>query len=207
MNLPVAITAVLETAFNRYIELDPDGRKKLAALQGKVIAIDLAGVDMNLYFMPSEDGIHIMSCFDGEADTRLRGTPLSLLHLLTGQQTEDRLFSGDVIISGDTETGQQFKQILEQLDIDWEEQLSHISGDVIAYQVGRGVRNSINWGRQAEDTLLQDTSEYLQEEARLVATRNEVDDFNHTVDTVRNDVERLEARLKRLAKNIDSKTN
>jgi len=206
VNLPVAITAVLETAFNHYIELDPDGRKKLATLQGKVIAIDLPELDMSIYFMPAEDSIHIMSHFDGHADTRLRGTPLSLLRLSIGQQTEDRLFSGDVVISGDTETGQQFKRMLEQLDIDWEEQLSQITGDVIAHQVGRGIRNFISWGRQVEDSLLQDTSEYLEEEAVLVATRNEVDSFNHAVDTVRNDVERLEARLGRLAKNMAKKT-
>ena len=110
-------------------------------------------------------------------------------------------------IIGDTETGQLFNQILQQLDIDWEEHLSHITGDVIAHQMGRGLRGLLRWGRQVEDSLLQDTAEYLEEEKQLVATKYEVEVFNHDVDVLRNDIERLQARVQRLQDKMATHNN
>ncbi len=198
MNLPVIITAALETALNRYIELDPEGMANMSRLQGKVIAIDILGLDMSLYIIPGDRHIHVMSHYDGEADTRLRGAPFSLLKMSLGTKAEESLFAGAVEIVGDTESGQRFNQILQQLDIDWEEHLSHITGDVIAHQLGRGLRGLLRWGRQVEDSLLQDTAEYLEEEKHLLATNYEVEEFNHAVDVLRNDTERLQARVQRL---------
>lgn len=198
MNIPVAITAVLENAFNRYIELDPDGHQSLARLAGKVIAIDISGLDLSLTIIPGTDSVHIMSYYDGEVDTRLKGAPFSLLRMSLGGHSEQPLFSGDVEITGDTETGQQFNRILNELDIDWEEHLSHITGDVIAHQLGSGIRKFINWSKKAEDSLLKDTTEYLEEESQLVTKPYEVNDFNQQVDELRNNVERLAARINRL---------
>ncbi len=202
MNLPVIITAALEAALNRYIELDPDGKAKMSRLQGKVIAIELSGLEMSVTVMPGSERVHVMSHYDGEVDTRLRGAPFSLLRMGLGKNSEEQLFAGDVEITGDTETGQLFNQILEQLDIDWEEHLSHITGDVIAHQIGRGLRSLMQWGHQIEDSLRQDTAEYLQEETQLVASRDEVEAFNQAIDTLRNDAERLQARWQRLYNKI-----
>jgi len=202
MNLPVIITATLESALNRYIELDPEGRAAFGKLQGKVIAIDILGLDISLTIIPGIERIHVMSHYDGEADTRLKGAPLSLLKMSLSNRSEKQLFSGEVEITGDTETGQRFNQILQQLDIDWEEHLSHITGDVIAHQFGRGIRGLMRWGKQVEDSLLQDTAEYLEEEKQLVATAHEVEAFNHDVDVLRNDIERLQARVQRLQNKV-----
>jgi len=204
VNLPVIITAALESALNRYIELDPQGKAKMSRLQGKVIGIDVTGLEMSLTIMPGPEHVFVMSHYDGEVDTHLRGAPFSLLKMSLGKHSEEQLFSGDVEITGDTETGQLFSQVLEQLDIDWEEHLSHVTGDVIAHQVGRGLRQLMQWGRQVEDSLRQDTAEYLQEETQLVATRYEVEAFNQAIDTLRNDAERLQARWQRLQQKITS---
>jgi len=207
VNLPVIITAALESALNRYIELDPDGTSNMSRMQGKVIAIDILGLDMSLYVIPGSQHIHVMSHYDGEVDTRLRGAPFSLLKMSLGKNSEQALFAGDVEIIGDTEAGQRFNQILQQLDIDWEEHLSHISGDIIAHQLGRGLRGLLRWGRQVEDSLLQDTAEYLEEERQLLATKYEVEQFIHDVDVLRNDVERMQARVQRLQAMADKRNN
>jgi len=198
MKLPVIITAALENAFNRYIELDPEGKQRLAKLNGKVIAIDIVGLDMTLTIIPGSESVHIMSHYDGEVDTRLRGAPFSLLRMSLGDRSEQQLFSGDVEITGDTETGQQFNRILHELDIDWEEHLSRLTGDVIAHQLGYGLRSLKNWATKAEDSLLKDTAEYLEEEAELVTTPYEIENFNTQIDRLRNDVDRLSARISRL---------
>lgn len=201
--IPAAFTFALEAAVNRYLELDPQTVQKLASLEGRVIAIEFLGLEVKMYMIPSRDGLMVHSHYDAEPDTTLRGTPLSLLRMGFSRNVDRQLFSGDVEILGDTELGQRFKQIMDEMDIDWEEHVSHITGDVIAHQLGRGVRSLLGWGRNTGDTLMQDVSEYLQEEARLVGTEVELGEFMQGVDVLRNDVDRLEARVKRLQDKIN----
>ena len=87
---------------------------------------------------------------------------------------------------------------------DWEEQLSHLVGDAAAHQVGNLVRDTLQWGAKSVDTLGRDLTEYLQEESRQLPQRDEVNKFLAAVDVLRNDVERLDARVKRLQARIDS---
>jgi ubiquinone biosynthesis protein UbiJ len=106
--------------------------------------------------------------------------------------------SGSVQIEGDTTLAQQFAKALGGLDVDWEEQAARVLGDPIAHQVGQAMKGLSDWGRQTSRTLTADLKEYLEEEGRLVPTRYELDAFLAEVDTLRDDVERLEARLARL---------
>ena len=117
MQLPATAIAGLEAVINRYLRLDPDIGPRLAALSGRCIAIDLRGLDLTLFIFPDEHGIQLKDHIEGEADTVLRGTPLGMAHLGLGGNTEKTLFSGEVIIEGDVETGQAFKDILDGLDI------------------------------------------------------------------------------------------
>jgi len=196
--LPTLVSASLEAAVNRLLRLDPDTRDRLATLDGKVIAIELRGLDVAMYLIPGKAGLNIFSRFEGEPDTILRGTPVALARMGLEKHAGDSLFAGDVEISGDTELGQEFREILDGIDIDWEEQLSLVTGDVVAHRVGNAVRGAAEWGRKTLETLSRDAAEYLQEESRDLPNRGEVEIFLEDVDELRSDVDRLEARVKRL---------
>ena len=81
---------------------------------------------------------------------------------------------------------------------DWEEELSRLVGDVAAHRLGSVARGLADWGLKAADTLALDAGEFLTEESRQIPTRYELEEFLDAVDTMRNDVDRLEARLDRL---------
>jgi ubiquinone biosynthesis protein UbiJ len=198
MKLPAGAIAGLEAVINRYLRLDPDIGPRLAALSGRCIAIDLRGLDLTLFIFPDEHGIQLKDHIEGEADTVLRGTPLGMAHLGLGGNTEKTLFSGEVIIEGDVETGQAFKGILDGLDIDWEEQLSRLTGDVIAHQLGNSARLARRVFRHGLATLEEDLGEYLQEELRVLPSRIETENFSADVTRLSMDIDRLAARLKRL---------
>jgi ubiquinone biosynthesis protein UbiJ len=103
-----------------------------------------------------------------------------------------------VEIHGDVETGQLFKSILDEMEIDWEEQLSHLTGDVIAHQLGSVARRTRKIFKRSRKTLEQDISEYLQEELRLLPARIEAGNFSTDVNLLRMSADRLDARVKRL---------
>jgi len=196
--IPTIITAAIEAAINQVLALDPDTVERLHAINGKVIAIELQGLDVTLYLIPTDAGLSVFGHFEGEPDTTLRGTPVAMLRMGLAENAGDSFFAGDVEISGDVELGSQFREILDGLDIDWEEHLSHITGDVVAHKVGSFVRDAFDWGHKTLDTLGRDGAEYLQEESRDLPNRFEMEEFLTAVDTLRTDVDRIEAHIRRI---------
>jgi ubiquinone biosynthesis protein UbiJ len=196
--LPASLLAGLEAALNGYLRLDPDAMTRMAVLQQRSIAIELMPLQLTLYVVPGENGVRLSSKLETAPDTVLRGTPLGLAQLGLGSQNGKTLFSGSVAIEGDVETGQAFKAILDEMEIDWEEQLSRLTGDAIAHQLGNTARRAAGVLRQSRLTLERDVGEYLQEELRVLPTRIETENFSEEVSRLGMDTERLAARIKRL---------
>jgi len=200
MSLPQLFIASIETAFNQYISLDPNALSRFEDMEGKVIEINFKGLNESLFLFPGMDGIMVMSDFDAEADTTLSGTPIALVRLSLSENAAPVLFSGEVTISGDTRLGHQFKKILSQLDIDWEEQLSRYTGDMVAHQLGNMARDFSKLVSRSKDSMFMDAGEYLQEESHLIPARAEIDKFISQVDSLRDATDRLQARIKNFTK-------
>ncbi len=199
--IPVAALLALEQSINATLALDPQTVRRLATLQGKVIALAISGTGLTLHIAPQPEGVRLMNHYDGEVDTTLRGAPLALLRMSSGKSGEG-LFSGAVTIDGDVETGQLLQRILQGLDIDWEEHLSRLTGDVLGHQLGKLLRGLAAFGNKSVATFGLNLCEYLQEERRLVAAPVQVAAFVAEVDTLRMAADRLEARIKRLHKTL-----
>lgn len=204
--LPTALTAALETAFNRYLALDPNAVRNLAPMEGKVIGIVINGTGLRCYLLPGRDGVQILSLSELAPDTVLHASPASLWRLARGGDAAAMMLRQEIRIEGDTQLGQQFRVVLEQLDIDWEEHLSTVLGDVLAHQIGRTVRVGKQWSAATVVSLEQDLGEFLQEETQVLPAPPRVEAFLDGVDRLRADVDRLEARLKRLQGRLHSNT-
>lgn len=200
MSLPQILIASIENALNQYLSLDPQALSRLEAMEGRVIAIHIIGLNESLYLFPAADGIMVLGDFDGEADTTLSGTPLALARLGASEDAAALLFSGEVKIAGDTRLGNQFKKILANIDIDWEEQLSVYVGDVAAHQFGNVLRDFSRWFSRSRDSLQMDVAEYLQEESRMLPSNAELERFLNNVDELREAIDRLEARITKIKK-------
>ena len=198
MKPPALFFSTLGLALNSYLRLDADTLQRLGTLTGKVIAVDLRGLDLTFYLLPQAAGIRIEGAYAGVPDALLSGAPLALARLGIAKHEKGTLFGGDVEIRGDIELGQRFKAILDGIDIDWEEHLSRVTGDVVAHQVGNVARDLLEWGRNTLDTVSRDVAEYLHEESRDLPVRSEIDEFLACIDTLRADADRLEARVRRL---------
>ena len=192
---------ILETVINRYLALDPEMLDKMAAFSGKVIMLDITGLNKTLYLFPDARGVQVSVEYDGEADTTLRGSPMSLFKMGLVSNAANMLLKGEVEISGDTRLGHQFKNVFSQMDIDWSEPLAKLVGDAAAYQIQQTGKQVGRWSRDAARSVSTSFSEYLQEESREVVTETELEMFNDAVDELRNDVDRLAAKLGQLKDN------
>jgi len=190
---------ILETVINRYLALDPEMLEKMAVFSDKVIKLELTGVDKIFYLFPDASGIQITTEYDGESDTTLRGSPLSIFKMGLVSNVAKLLLKGEVEISGDTRLGHQFKNLFSQMDVDWSEPLAALFGDGIAYQLQQSGNSLGQWSKQTTQSISMTFSEYLQEESRDVVTETELQMFNDSVDELRNDVDRLQAKIKNIS--------
>nr|WP_240905562.1 SCP2 sterol-binding domain-containing protein [Thiorhodococcus mannitoliphagus] len=190
--------AVVEQAINGYVALDPEGAAGLAALEGRLIAIELKGFGTRVTVIPDEQGLQLFGHYDADPDCLIVGTPLGLARMAMAERKESQLISGEVEVTGDSGLAHAFSAALAKLDVDWEEQLARVIGDPFAHQVGNRVRDAERWGQRTSESMTANLREYLQEERRLLPTRYEVDAFLAQVDTLRDDVERITARVERL---------
>lgn len=204
MVLPLIATAALEKVLNQCLRMDPETLAQVTRLEGRVIALEIAGLGKTVYLVPTATGLRVQSVFEGEPDVTLRGGPFSLARLGFSEHPTE-VFGDGVEMSGDAQLGRKIQRILDSLRIDWEEQLSHVSGDVVAHQVGNTVRGLLDWGRRAADTLGRDVAEYFQEESRDLVVRAELAPFLDGVDTLRSDLDRLSQRVQRLQSRLQAK--
>ncbi len=71
-------------------------------------------------------------------------------------------------------------------------------GDIAAHRLGRLARMGADWGRKAAATGLANTAEYLGHERADLVPRAEGEQFLRGVDALREDLDRLQARLELL---------
>ncbi|HID45080.1 MAG TPA: sterol-binding protein, partial [Chromatiaceae bacterium] len=168
----------LEKSIDALLKLDPVASKKLARHHGRVIGIHLRGPEITLYFIPDQQGrLQLYGQIEGKPDALLSGSPLDLLRSGDKEQGSQQLFAGRVSITGNTALAHDFGATLGGLDIDWEEQLSTFTGDILAHQIGNTIRKTTGWAKSTRARLEADLGEYLTEEARLLPHPLEVEDF------------------------------
>jgi len=127
-------------------------------------------------------------------DATIRGTPLALL-ALTGTDAEAPIRSGDVRVEGDTSTAQQLRELALLLRPDLEHALSGLVGRSAAHLLMRALRGAADWGRKAAWTGAQNVSEYLAHERGDLVSRAEAEHFLRGVDELREQLDRIAARI------------
>lgn len=201
--LLITLTAALETAFNAWLKLDGEAIPRLQALQGRIIAFHITHPSLQLYFIPTSAGVQVMSHYQREPDVTLTAPALAFMRLSGAQDSAKALLENRVQVDGNMGIAEQFSQIISELDVDWEELLSQAVGDIIAHQAGQLARGSKGWLDDTAQALRLNTSEYLQEESRLLPAAAEMNAYLHKVDTLRSDIDRVAARIQRLQAQLD----
>jgi ubiquinone biosynthesis protein UbiJ len=185
------LVALVERVICRYVSLDPIAAKQLGTLANRVIKLQLPEWG-ELYIIPYAGGIHLKRHCTETPQATITSSPLLLLRIAV---TRNQHLAQQLQVDGDIQLVQTLNRILQQLDIDWEEHLSHITGDVIAHQMGNAARGFQKWRQQFSRQLQSNLTHYLQEESRHLPPREEIEDFFTDIATLQQDVERLEAQL------------
>jgi ubiquinone biosynthesis protein UbiJ len=198
--VPNALLAAAEGAVNAVLALDREGAARLEPVQGRVLLVELTGFGTRVYVVPGGAGLFLYGDYESEPDCTVRGSPVALLSMVTAEHREDAVFEGGIQIDGDNGVAQTIGEVFRGLDIDWEELLSKLLGDTLAHRLMAQARAGGDWAGRSGEIARENLREYLQEEAAVLPSHAELEGFYAAVDAVRDDVERLAARVERLAK-------
>src|SRR3990167_1591815 len=187
---------ILSPAINRYLALDPESPLHLKKLNGRQIGIHLRPFQMTIYAIITDEKIHLTTIQPEKTNVTISGSPLQLAAALMTSNNRHQFFADDVQIEGNIELGQQIIELFDHLQIDWEEQLSHFTGDAAAYHIGSTIKKFTGWLKNANQSLTANLSDYLHEEVNLLPTREALADFYNDIDALRMDTDRIEASVK-----------
>ena len=191
------LTSTLENLLNRGLPRSPRARQLCTQLSGKSLAVVIR--DITRLRVTCNGATLAVAREEGPADATIEGAPLGLL-AIGGSSAQAVLQRGDVTITGDAETAQQFRELAQLLRPDFEEELSALLGDVAAHQLARVARSGSRFAARAAHTALDNLAEYLGHERSDLVPRSEGEQFLRGVDAVREGVDRAQARLDALAR-------
>lgn len=192
------LMSALETALNKFLALDQNSGAFLAPLAGKIIAVTITPFNETIYLCPSFDSIQLLDYTPDQPDTQLTGSIFALGLMGLSSKPMRSIFSGEVKIEGDMNTGRKFQELFAKLDINLEQQLARYTGDTIARNLSQFFQAGQNWSKESIETFRLNASEFLQEETRDLPAGPEVDIFYSQVDKLRTDFDRLQSRVQRL---------
>lgn len=189
--------SILTSALNALLARQPLSRQRLVRHAGKrvILALPLRPLELAV----DGDGRFTVPGPDTEADAlagalstlTLTPDPAALPRWFTGGTMND-LFraEGDGLLAADIAHA--------VVDFDWVLALRPYLGDMAASRFDQALQGFSAWRTQAVDSLGRNVAEYAVHEAGLLADPLAVKAFIADVDRLREDTDRLEARLKLL---------
>lgn len=187
----LSLATPLAAAINALLDAQPMALSRLQRHVGKTLRLALPALPMDLTL--DENGRLGPSIEAAETAPDLILTPLpSALPLLLGNGKLADLFhvEGDGLFASDLSGA--------LADFDWVLALRPYLGDIAASRVDQFLRGVLAWRQQAHDDAGANLVEYAVYEQAILAEPAASRAFVNAVDTLREDVDRLEARLRLL---------
>ena len=195
--LPSFFAEQIERVINHALLYAPGTKQTLNNLTGKTLCLKASHPEIVLYIEFQPDDVRVTHYGEGTPTATVQGPLFMLMAQMGLSQSADDLIGSDIRIEGSHHLVQQVADTFRTLDLDLEEPIAQLIGDVAAHQIGNIARSAFSWFKKTTQTLMEDTSHYLQNESHQVVERHSLDSFSQDVDHVRADFDRLEARLKR----------
>lgn len=169
--LRTTLAAFAERMAAACLELDPGTSRRLQALEGKVLRLDALLPDAVIYVHFTGKGMSFWQNYELEADAGLAGGPVSLLALLAGRIDPAMIDHEGIEIQGDSAFVAELISIFSALEIDVEEWVARLTGDIVAHELGKRFRASERWVRNALLEAERLNREYLDEELAVAGGR------------------------------------
>ncbi len=196
---------LIESAGNHLLSLDPEFLEQLPPFYGRTFRIQIIEPDYAIDLRPCPDGFIVEAASEHQPDVTLRGSLWAFVQLGKDGAHSDVFSKGRISMEGDAELGQAFQRALAGLQIDWEELIASLVGDMAARSIHRFADEFKNWFSQSSTQFKQNSGEILQQELKLAPSQVEADALASEIEALRSDVARIEARITKLKASTNKK--
>jgi ubiquinone biosynthesis protein UbiJ len=204
--MPIAqlLSSAIETLLNQLLKLDPVSERKLKKLDGKSLQLRVKELPWPLLFHFSEN-ISVLivlpdDLIENEVSCKIELDLETLPQLQDSSKLTQLIQQKKLLLNGDIYVAQCFSSLLQELDIDWEEQLSVYTGDALAHQTFSTVKSAIAHGKDNLEHARAVWSERLTKDGAIGVKQQELNEFSEQVNKLRSASERLHARLSMIEK-------
>jgi ubiquinone biosynthesis protein UbiJ len=183
-------SSLFASVVNHLLEREPWARDKLRPFAGRVAVID-AGVAL-LSARVAPDGM--LSAAEGDADVTIRIRAADLPMILSDLPRATAYAQ----VEGNAEFANVISQLAQSLRWEAQADLSRFVGDIAAARMVAGAKAAVQTARATQQSLAENLAEYLLDENPVLVRPQSVADFSAQVIRLRDDVERLEKRVRKL---------
>lgn len=188
------LTQAAVAALNHLLGQEPWARERLRGFAGQRARLALGALTFDLC-------VTAEGCFAAPQDAE--GTPAVTIELpgdaaLRYAGDPEALFAKARIV-GAADFAEAIGFVFRHVRWDFEGDLAAFVGDIPARRLAQLHRRWLAWQRSAARRLAENGSEYLTEEGRMLTSSRTLEEFCQHIDTLRDDVARLEKRLARLS--------
>ncbi|WP_407662343.1 ubiquinone biosynthesis accessory factor UbiJ [Muribacter muris] len=186
---------IAESLFNHLINRSAQTLPILRKLDGKILHISLKQPNLPFFILFSPTRTDWLSQYDGEPDCTVQLEATALPKLADKARLSELINQKTVQLTGDLQVLQHFSMLLDELEKQPAELLSHIIGDVPA-QISTDLVGKI-WGK-IHSQFRQDSQhliENLMVERPVLVHRLEAQDFYDQIDELARQAVRLEQKF------------
>jgi ubiquinone biosynthesis protein UbiJ len=211
------VTSGIELAMNQLLKLDDDSQQRLKKLSGKSLQVSIKELPWPLLFSFSEQ-IDVRTVITADIELEPTSEQVDCLielnletlpKLKDSSQLTQLIQNKQLNLIGDIYVAQTFSALLKDLDVDWEEQLSVYTGDVLAHQTFTSMRTLFDTAKTQIEQGAIELGERLTQSDSIAVKPSEMMGFSRSVSDLRSATERLSAKIALLeqVKKVDTGSN
>lgn len=189
----------LEMALNRALSLDAEAQERVNQWDGRKIAFKLANPPLALQVTVDNGKLRVGKYDDTiEHDLAIDSNLTGLVNQSPLMRDASRKLNGRLRISGDAELAREVQSLMATFEPDMQLPFVKLFGDVWGVQIAQVAEGAANHLRDAGKSLAETGALYFTEESKDIISKVELGKFNDDVDTLRDDVERIAYRIRKL---------
>lgn len=185
-------------AINRVLQTDPLAFADLKKLAGKSVLIEIVPLTTALYLSLTPHGVQLAAHQQETASIKIRGKAWALMKFLKSTDHTQLLMDEHVSLQGEIDVLLKLKQLAAKTQLDLEGLIATYIGDNAANRLGLLSKRVAQHAKASYRSVKTSTTLYLQEESQWLPTPFEVEQFIQDIQQLRQDMDRLQARIQRL---------
>ncbi len=174
------------------LKLDPQAKSLLARIDGKSLTVNMTDIHTSIT-LTAKDRNLIAS--NDESENVLSGTSSKILELVFNKNLQEQLIDKTLDYQGSLSDIKQFYSFFGAIHIDIIYQISKATSPRVANLIEKPFNKTKDFIKTSRKETILDIKEYLTEEKRVLISKNEMNIFFRNVQKLREDLDRIEAKI------------